>query len=121
MNSFVSSYIIYENTDNIIPLTFIALQDNCYVKLKAFGSCEIDQVQYKTNKNNQWLDYKTNDMITLSNIGDSVQFKDNRLHSTTAEENYRQFVLIGQIAAKGNVMSMQAERSFSERWRIMLF
>lgn len=85
------------------PLTLTAEQAGSTVKLNKIGSPNVDGIQYRTT--GDWQPYTIGETITLTNVGDTVQFQD--LNPGTYNlSNYRQFKMTGKIAASGNIQSM---------------
>ena len=93
-------------------LCFTAQKANSTVKLQKYNSFDLHSLQYNIN-GNEWKDYtfngKVGDTITLANIGDKVYFRkaDSGVATfSTNTSNYAYFVMSGEIAASGNVMSL---------------
>lgn len=89
-------------------LRFIAQEDNSAIKMWKWGNPNVAGIQYKT-KGHPWTSYNMNDVITLSNAEDWVEFK-NTENTLGADDgtnyNYANFAMTGQIAVSGNIQSM---------------
>jgi hypothetical protein len=90
------------------PLTFTAEEANSTVKLEATGIdlATARSVKYRTSDKEHWKDYRTNQVITLSKVGDYVQFKNETEQWSEPGNEYIKFVMKGKIAASGNVNSL---------------
>jgi hypothetical protein len=89
------------------PLTFTNKGENsATVKLTKTGTPNVDGIQYRLGKSGGWNTYTIDTELTLQNVGDVVQFQNTLETLGTGNGNYCQFVLSGQIAASGNLMSM---------------
>ena len=89
---------------HVQPLTFTAVQANSTVKLNVVGSLTLSTIKY--NVGSGWLPYTINTTITLTNIGDKVQFKNTINSLSTDTSNYAFFEMTGEIAGSGNVQSL---------------
>ena len=108
MGTFLKKMIMNcdEEKVNMTPLTFTAEEANSSVKLTKFGSPTVDGVQYRIGTSGGWSPYTIDTEITLTNVGDCVQFQNTLETLGTDSSNYVQFVMTGKIAASGNCMSM---------------
>ncbi len=102
---------------NATPLTFEAKTANCTVSLAKYGSAPDVSIEYSTDGGNNWTGYSvgTTDPITLTNVGDKVQFRASGTNSTMASDYYyNHFTLTGtgSCYVYGNVMSL-LNNSFS--------
>ena len=88
-----------------LPLTFIGKAASNAVQLNKHNSP--DAVELKYNKNNTgWTDYTIGDVIEL-NQNDKVEISGNNDHfSKDHDNNYYQFIMTGNIEAKGNIQSL---------------
>ena len=93
---------------NYPPLTLTALDAGSTVKLTAQGNLTITGMLYRTSVNPLWQPYTTGSTVTLSAVGDWVQFRgtSGELSSSTYGGNYAQFVTTGAIEASGNLRSL---------------
>ena len=91
---------------NYMPLTFIANEANSTISLTKTGNPYVQELKYRTNNSPNWNSYQIDQVITLQNIGDYVQFENNNNNLSTNGNNYVQFVMNGQIIAKGNIQSL---------------
>lgn len=81
-----------------LPLTLTAQEAGSTVVLNKTGSPNVDGIQYKTKQSGGWQSYTIGTTITLSNVGDYVQFQD--LHPGNLTGSYRrEFSMTGKIAA----------------------
>ena len=95
-----------EEKMNMTPLTFTAEEANSSVKLTKLGSPTVEGVQYRIGTSGGWSQYTIDNVITLANVGDCVQFQNTLETLGTNDFNFVQFVMTGKIAATGNCMSM---------------
>ncbi len=103
-------YIYNPNSE---PLTFEAMTNNATVTLTKYGSAPYVSIQYSTDGGSNWSTYRvdTTGAITLTNVGDKVQFRatsNNPTHTSMASSpyNYNYFTLTGNCYVYGNVMSL---------------
>lgn len=97
-----SSWTIY------CPLTLTAEEDGCTVQLtKSNTNAPNVSLSYSTDGVN-WSAYTVGNTITLTNVGDFVQFKgtNNSFSSTSSASAYNRFVLTGTISAGGDATSL---------------
>lgn len=89
-------------------LCFTAVEANSTVKLTKTGTPTVVSLETSTDKS-IWTDYTIDTEITLTNIGDTVYFR-NKSETTTGYSddmsNYYQFVMTGEIAASGDVTTL---------------
>ncbi|MBQ0085192.1 MAG: leucine-rich repeat protein [Prevotella sp.] len=83
------------------------------VQLKKNGSPAAVTIEYSRDGGANWttVDFSTVETtgdITLTNVGDKVYFRNNGTSATFSQsaDNYYQFVMSGNVAASGNVMSL---------------
>lgn len=88
------------------PLTFVSEEYGSALRLEIKGSLTLNNIQYRSNAEEEWKSYNIGDTITLQNIGDQVQFQnlDNTL--SVSIYDYVYFVMDGKLAAYGNIQSM---------------
>jgi len=87
------------------PLTFTAEQANSTVKLKwSQGSDFYYRTKITSDTYTEWTTYGSGTTVTLSAVGDSVQFKG--LNIVTTGQNGKCFAMTGKIAASGDVTSL---------------
>lgn len=94
-----------------IPLTFEAMEAGAKVKFhlhhNAIGS---GKVQYSIDEGETWTDYTSDDEITLSNVGDKVQFKSNNIScyatSSSVWGNCSFFSVTKECYVYGNILSL---------------
>jgi len=94
-----------------IPLTFEAMEPGAkvqfYLYRNAIGS---GKVQYSIDEGETWTDYTSNDEITLSNVGDKVQFKSNNIscYATTSYDYTKSsyFNVNKKCYVYGNILSL---------------
>lgn len=91
--------------DNI--LTFTASVANSSVQLTAVGSPSAVTLEY--NNGGGWLPYTVGDVISLPNVGDKVKMRGNNETFSGSSSNYYKFVIAGNVAASGDVTSLQNE------------
>lgn len=70
------------------------------------GSPTVEGIQYRVGTSGGWSPYTIDTTLTLTNVGDCVQFQNTLETLGTDDNNYASFVITGQIAASGNCMSM---------------
>jgi hypothetical protein len=88
------------------PLTFTAQEAGSTINLTQTGEPVIASLQYRTSINDEWSTYTITTEITLTNVGDYVQFQNTNNQLSLDSNNYVQFVMTGKIAASGNIQSM---------------
>lgn len=89
-----------------LPLTFTAEQAGSTVQLTKTGSPTVSGLHYRLGKSGAWLAYTIGDTITLSSIGDSVQFWNSNSALSTSDSDYVRFAMTGLIASSGNILSL---------------
>jgi hypothetical protein len=95
------------NVDSNNPLTFTAEDAGSTIKLTTIGSLNVpDGLEYRTNINSDWSTYNINTTITLTKIGDYVQFQNTKEQLNSNSLTYTYFKMSGKIAASGNIQSM---------------
>ena len=92
----------------LVPLTFEAMEAGATVKFKldnlATGS---GKVQYSIDEGDTWQDYTSEQLITLNNVGDMVQFKSNDISRYAVSSNNRSyFTVTGNCYVYGNILSL---------------
>lgn len=106
MGKFSISFLKFQQST--VPLTFTAEAANSTVKLVSTG-IDLDterSVKYSLDNGVEWQTYTNNQVITLTNIGDSVQFKNETEHWSTSDKAYIRFVFTKRLSASGNVNSL---------------
>lgn len=88
-----------------IPLTLTATQANSTIKLTKTGSPTVFGLSYRVN-GGPWHAYTIDDVITLQNVGDYVQFWNTEETLSTSGSNYVQYVMTGRVRARGNIQSL---------------
>lgn len=88
------------------PLTFTAAAANSSVSLVAIGSPTVSGLQYRRNFMAPWMSYTPDTTVTLSNIGDYVQFRNTETTLSSSRDHHVRFVMTGLVSASGNIMSM---------------
>ena len=106
MGTFLKKMMMNCDYENMTPLTFTAEAAGSTVKLIKSGSPTVDGVQYRIGTSGGWSPYTIDTVLTLTNIGDCVQFQNTLETLGTSNANYAKFVMTGKIAATGNCMSM---------------
>ena len=106
MSNYFRRIIMNWNDEFEIPLTFTAESAGATVKLSKTGLPTIEGIQYRIGTSGGWNPYTIDTVLTLTNIGDCVQFQNTLETLGTSADNYTSFVMTGQIAASGNCMSM---------------
>ena len=92
--------------NEVIPLTLTAQQAGSTVKLTATGSPTVSGLHYRLGKSGTWLAYTIGNTITLSNVGDSVQFWNSAETLSSSTSAYVQFSGTGLFSCRGNLQSM---------------
>lgn len=95
--------LLFTQSEDNLPLTLKAEQAGSTVRLTKTGSPNVDGIQYRTTGG--WQPYTIGETITLTNVGDFVQFQDLN-PGNYSDYKYRKFVMTGKIAASGNIQSM---------------
>ena len=108
MGTFLKKMMICcdEEKVNLTPLTFTAEEAGATIKLTKTGSPTVEGIQYRIGTSGGWSPYTIDTTLTLTNVGDCVQFQNTLETLGTGNSNYASFVITGQIAASGNCMSM---------------
>ena len=101
----------FDKLGNLIPfeepLTLTAKSTNCKVKLIAVGNPIISGLKYRRSSKDNWQKYTINTEITLTNIDDYVQFKNDNNRLSMNTNKYVQFIMSGNnIEVSGNIQSM---------------
>lgn len=89
-----------------IPLTLTAETASSTVKIRAVQTPTVSGLQCRRGTSGEWLPYTIDTTITLSAVGDSVQFQNTENTLSASNTTYAYFAMTGKIAASGNVMSM---------------
>lgn len=87
------------------PLTFIAEEPNSTIYIDRTGRYHPTKPMYKTSLMTDWEEYREDIIITLTNIGDYVQFKSTEYMSNSTRF-YVTFVMTGKIRAEGDIQSL---------------
>ena len=94
----------------LVPLTFEAMEAGATVKFKLFSPATgSGKVQYSIDEGETWTDYTSNDEITLSNVGDKVQFKSNNISSYATSGGWNKssyFNVSKKCYVYGNILSL---------------
>ena len=103
-----SSVKDWKNDDpELVPLTFEAMEAGATVKFKLYsyviGS---GKVQYSIDEGDTWQDYTSEQLITLNNVGDMVQFKSNNISRYASSEDRSYFTVTGNCYVYGNILSL---------------
>lgn len=91
------------------PLTFTAETAGSTVRLKKTGTPVVSGLQYRTDSSAEFTKYTIDDVITLANVGDYVQFQNTNetlSFGSDSAQNYVQIFVVGSVAASGNMQSM---------------
>lgn len=88
------------------PLTLTAEEAGSTVTLNAKGDPTTDGIEYRTGLSGVWESYTIGTTITLTEVGDSVQFQNRNTELTHNKQDYVRFALTGKIAASGSIQSM---------------
>ena len=88
------------------PLTLTAVTAGSTVQLTKVGSPTVSGLQYRTDSSAAWSSYTIDDVITLANVGDYVQFQNSESNLSSNTSNYVNFVMTGSIEASGNTQSL---------------
>lgn len=93
-----------------IPLTFEAMEAGAKVKFTLYSNAiGSGKVQYSIDEGETWTDYTSNDEITLSNVGDKVQFKSNNISSYATSGGWNKssyFNVSKKCYVYGNILSL---------------
>ena len=96
--------------DSNNPLTFTAQEPKSIIRLCSYlhidNWLDVDGLQYRTNINDEWSTYTLNTIITLTNVGDYIQFQNTKEQLSTSADTYIKFDMGGKITASGNIQSM---------------
>lgn len=106
MSNYLRKMMMNCDYENMTPLTFTAEAAGSTVKLTITGSPTVEGLQYRIGTSGGWNPYTLDTTLTLTNVGDCVQFQNTLETLGTGDSNYASFVITGQIAASGNCMSM---------------
>ena len=106
MGTFLKKMMMNCDYENMTPLTFTAEAAGSTVKLTITGSPTVNGVQYRIGTSGGWSPYTIDTILTLTNVGDCVQFQNTLETLGTGDSNYASFVMTGKIAASGNCMAM---------------
>ena len=93
----------------LVPLTFEAMEAGATVKFKLNSDAiGLGKVQYSTDDGDTWEDYTSQYVITLSNVGDKVQFKSSNIsrYATNYADSYSNFIVTGNCYVYGNILSL---------------
>ena len=88
------------------PLTLTAVTAGSTVQLTKVGSPTVSGLQYRTDSSAAWSSYTIDDVITLENVGDYVQFQNTESTLSSGSSSYVQFVLSGSLEGSGNVQAL---------------
>lgn len=84
-------------------LTFTAQEAGSTISLTWYSG---SNVQSSIDRGATWKDYEKNTIISLDNVGDSVQFRGENVQINTSVTSLTGFVMSGKIAASGSVTSL---------------
>ena len=85
-------------------LIFTAQEANSSVTLTKQGTPTELQLEYRTNTNSTWQNYTLGTTISLANIDDWVEMRNQGLQTlNSSTNNYHQFIMTGKIAASGKI------------------
>lgn len=85
-------------------LRFTAQQASSSVTLNKAGTPTELQLEYRTNTNPTWQNYRLGIQINLANTNDWVEMRNRGLQTlNNSTNNYHQFAMTGKIAASGNI------------------
>jgi len=107
-----------------VPLCLTAQAANSTVSIEWIDdtgeSTPLASLYYRTASTPSWTAYTLDTVIPLASVGDWVEFK-NTSNVLSSLDNHYHFVLTGQIAASGNIMSMIAYGRLYNRTFLSLF
>lgn len=104
-----SATLLFANEDDINYLTFTAEEAGSTVKITKQGSPDTRDIKYSLD-GEDWID-ALNIEVSLQNVGDKVYYKGDNMGFSKDASNYYYFVMTGQIAASGSVMSLINSRT----------
>ena len=85
-------------------LRFTAQEANSSVTLAKVGTPTELQLEYRTNTNTTWQNYTLGTQITLANIDDWVEMRNQGLQTlNNSIRDYHKFTMTGKISASGNI------------------
>lgn len=87
-------------------LTFTAVEANSTIKLTIHNNPDKISLEYSTNGGSTYNSYTIDQVITLTNVGDSVKFRGNNSTFSKSVSVYYMFVMSGSIRANGDVTSL---------------
>ena len=91
----------------LVPLTFEAMEAGATVKFKLYSyDIGSGKVQYSIDEGDTWQDYTSEQLITLNNVGDMVQFKSNNISRYAFGDNRSYFTVTGNCYVYGNILSL---------------
>ena len=99
-----------------LPLTLTAEQAGSTVQLTKTGSPTVSGLHYRLGKSGAWLAYTIGTTITLTNVGDCVQFWNSAESLGLSSSHYVQFVMTGAIKAQGNTQSLLNYLSYCKNY-----
>ena len=91
------------------PLTFFAEEPNASVQLTAVGAPPEVTLLTSVDGGSTWTPYTVGEAIPLPSVGNTVMFKagdGGNVRMSTSSSNYHKFVLVGAVAARGNINSL---------------
>ena len=94
--------------NNVLPLTFTANQTNSTVTLSVSRNSVVTgtDIEFRTNINQQWDKYQLGTKISLNNVNDWVQFKNNTNTLSINQNNFLRFEMTGKIKGSGDIQSL---------------
>lgn len=90
------------------PFTVRATQANSSVRLYRYGSPPTNSFEYSTDNGTTWSAYTLNTSISMTNIGDTVMFRNtsNTTQLATYYSRCHRFAGTGEWAVEGNIDSL---------------
>lgn len=95
------TFVNYEDA-----LTLMALESGTIITLNKIGDYNLNRLQYKLKQFDPWKLYYYNTPITLENVGDYVQFKNDGSYLAESPKKYVQFDIEGLVGMTGDINSL---------------
>lgn len=89
-----------------MPLTLTAQEAGATVTLNVRGTLTIPGMHYRMGTSGLWLPYTAGAVLTLANVGDSVQFWNSEETLSANLDDNANFVTPKKVAASGNIQSL---------------
>lgn len=87
-------------------LTFKAEESGSTIKLTVDeGNPTVSGLQYRRSENSSWSPYTIDEVLTLTNVGDIIQFR-NVNNQLSSDWDIVKFEMTGKISAHGNIYSL---------------